>query len=42
MGFLLGLSHSELSAKLNVPLGTVKTRIRQGMMKLRELLGEAA
>jgi RNA polymerase sigma-70 factor (ECF subfamily) len=40
MAFFSGLSHSELAAKLGQPLGTVKTRIRLGMMKLRELLGE--
>jgi RNA polymerase sigma-70 factor (ECF subfamily) len=33
-----GMSHSEIAAKLGQPLGTVKTRTRLGMMKLREML----
>ena len=37
--FFSSLTQTEISERLNEPLGTVKARIRRGMMKLRELLG---
>jgi RNA polymerase sigma-70 factor, ECF subfamily len=38
MGYYQGKSQSEIAQELVVPLGTVKTRSRQGLLKLRQLL----
>ena len=36
--FFAGLTHAEAAARLNQPLGTIKTRIRSALHKLRHAL----
>jgi RNA polymerase sigma-70 factor (ECF subfamily) len=38
MTFFAGLTYAEAAARLNQPLGTIKTRIRSGLHKLRQRL----
>jgi len=39
LAFFSSLTQLEIAERLNVPLGTIKARIRRGMLRLRDLLG---
>jgi hypothetical protein len=38
MAFFEGMTHTEIAGKTGEPLGTVKTRIRTGLLALRKVL----
>lgn len=41
MAFFSELTHHDIATQLNQPLGTVKARIRRGMLHLRDVLGRS-
>ena len=38
LAFFSGMTHEQIAAAESIPVGTVKTRIRRGMMRLREIV----
>jgi RNA polymerase sigma-70 factor (ECF subfamily) len=41
LAFFQGLTHVEVSERLDIPLGTAKTRIRSALLRLRDILGDS-
>jgi RNA polymerase sigma factor (sigma-70 family) len=41
LAFFAGLTHVEVAERLDIPLGTAKTRIRSALLKLRDVLGSS-
>ena len=41
LAYFTDLSHSQIAEKLGIPVGTVKTRIRSAMIKLRQALSKS-
>lgn len=41
MGFFEGITHEEIAKRTGIPLGTIKTRIRSGLRRLRDTLHDS-
>jgi RNA polymerase sigma-70 factor, ECF subfamily len=40
LGFFAGITHEEIALRTGIPLGTIKTRIRTGLRRMRESLND--